>query len=224
MTMLSNTYELELDLVLATDNELAQWQTTDPTIVLDGAVDPLRFARAAPRILWILREPNGGGPWSLCEYLRDPSKGYNRWKMTAGLLIRVSHGLLNGLPPWGDWANDPAPITDCLRDVAVININKRGGGARADLSRLARSGEDFGPFILKQIESLSPTVVIMAGTRPFVPERLRCQLDATNTSGAIGVKLNETIYLSTHHTNQRRISHQAYYDQIRTETRRLYLD
>lgn len=55
-----------------------------PDSVLDGIVDANQFARTKPRILWILREANGGKGWDLRSWLRDllgqgPGVRYPDW-------------------------------------------------------------------------------------------------------------------------------------------------
>ena len=132
-----------LESILTVDALLLENQGRDPSLVLDGAVDVERYRIAKPRILWILREPNGRGPGDLREYFRSSLFTNNRWQSSAGLMVKVSHGLLNGRKMWGTWANDARAIADCLRDVSIININKRGGDARANWEGLYQATLDF---------------------------------------------------------------------------------
>lgn len=194
---------------------MATMQLADKTIVLDGAVDTVRYVQSRPRLLWVLREPNGGGPWDLREYFRDSLFKYSHWRMTAALMIRVSHGLLHGCLPWGTWAADARVIADTLRDVAAININKRGGGSTVDWSRLHSASREFSSIVGLQISLLSPQVVILAGTGTIVPPEFQRPC-VSRPVGNNHVWLRDgVLFISAYHTNQRHISHQAYYEAIR---------
>lgn len=201
------------------NRQLAEMQAADPRIVLDGAVDIVRYVAASPRILWVLKEPHGGGPWDLRHYFRDQlfSNDKGQWHRTAGLLIVVSHGLLNGNLPWGAWATDARSIADSLRDVAVININKFGGDAVADWDRLYRAGLELGPVIERQINALSPQIVILGGSFGVLPNTVRQRLAVFDESEQQAVKVGDTIYIRAYHTNQRTITHETYYQRIRDQ-------
>jgi len=203
------------DAILEVDKLFLDHQRRDQSIVLDGAVDLERYLKAIPQILWILREPNGGGPWDLRQYFREGLFAYNRWQSTAGLLIRVSHGLLNGRKPWGDWANDARSIADCLRDVAIINVNKRGGDSRVNWERLYRASVDFGEIICQQVAALDPQIVILGGTWDILPNRLKTKLNDLDNSDTNSACVGGTIYVRAYHPNQTRISHEEYYNRIR---------
>lgn len=202
------------DSIAAVDELLLERQQNDQAIVLDGAVDRDRYLRATPRILWILREPNGPGPWDLREYFRSTLFTYNRWQSTAGLMIRVTHGLLQGEEPWGAWADEARKIADCLRDVAVININKRGGDSRVDWSRLYQASLDFGDLICRQVEALRPQIVILAGSWEVLPSDLKSRLGPLDSSDANSTKLGDTVFIRAYHPNQMRITHADYYQRV----------
>ena len=193
------------------DKLLHGQQRRDQSIVLDGAVELDRYLIAAPRILWILREPHGAGPWDLRKFFRERLF----WKATAGLLIKVSHGLLNGCKPWSDWANDPRSIADCLRDVAIINVNKRGGDSRVNWKRLHLARLEFGEIICQQVAALAPQIVILGGTWSILPDRLKTKLSDLDSSDSNCACVGGTIYVRAYHPNQTKITHKAYYNCIR---------
>lgn len=188
-------------------------QIIDP-LILDGAVDINRYISTTPRILWVLREPHGRGSWDLCTFTRQELFTYNKWKMTFGLVIRVTYGLLNKQLIWDSWADDPKNIADCLRNVAIININKRGGDARVNWSRLHQASIDFGDLIIQQIEALSPNIVILGGTIDILPEKLISLLKDLKNPDVSAIKINNISFVKAYHTNQRRITHKEYYSNI----------
>ena len=209
------------DTILKVDKQLLELQSRDPSIVPDGAVDLERYLTVRPRILWILREPNGPDPcdpWDLRQFLREELSTYKSWQATYGLVVKVSHGLLNGCKPWGDWANRARCIADCLRRVAVININKRGGGSRVNWKRLYQASLDFGEIVCQQVEALDPQIVILGGTWGILPKELETQLsDLNNNSDSdfASVAVEGTTYVRAYHPSQTRIRHETYYNRIR---------
>ena len=202
------------DAILEVDELLLENQRRDQSFVLDGAVDVDRYLNARPRILWILREPNGAGPWDLREYFRSTLFTYNRWQSTAGLMIRVSHGLLDDRKAWNAWANDARAIADCLRDVAIININKRGGDSRVNWGRLYQASLDLCELICQQVAALHPQIVILGGTWEILPNQLKMQLNDLDNSDSYVASIGDTIYVRAYHPNQTRISQEEYYNRI----------
>ena len=92
----------------------------DPQTVADGPVVPARYAAAKPRMLWVLREPHGGGAWDLREFLRNDSQllGEPRWYCTYGAVAKISYGLIKCLP---------AEHVGRLRSRAVVDhVNGKG--------------------------------------------------------------------------------------------------
>jgi hypothetical protein len=196
---------------------LGEMQAVCEKLVLDGPVVSSRYAAAPLRILWILREPNGEGPWDLREFLSTPQNvfSYSRWSATIGLVAKVSYGLTHGAIPWGPWGNDARSCTEALADVAVININKRGGVSSVDWELLLRASSDFGDFIVRQVALLEPHVAIMAGTFPLLPRPLREALHILGDAEHCSSRVGNTVWIRTYHPNQRRIPHRDYYETVR---------
>ena len=42
----------------------------DPGVIEDGVSDEAQYTSAAYRIMYVLKEVNGGSGWSLCDHLR----------------------------------------------------------------------------------------------------------------------------------------------------------
>jgi len=214
---ISNNEVYMRDAISKVEKQLFDLQQQDPAIALDGAVDIDRYLKAKPRILWILREANQvGNLWDLRKYFREELFSYNRWKSTAGVMTCVSHGLLNQRMQWGPWAQNEnvRVIADCLRDVAVININKRGGLSRVDWGRLGSASSDFSDIIERQIEALQPDIIILGGTRDFLPDRLKNQLKHLDYSDHNSARIDNAIYIHAYHPNQSSITHEQYYESV----------
>ena len=189
----------------------------DSHTVADGAVVPSRYVLARPRILWVLRETNGGGDWDLREFLRSDTNlfSYPRWHCTFGALAKVSYGILNSLPIEDVEHLSARSAVDALREVAVVNVNKRGGGGRVDWAAFPDHAKDFSTLVESQIAALDPEILIAAGTVDFLPESLYASSKDLrgNTVGA--VRLSSSRWLvKCYHTAQTRIPQHQMYAQI----------
>jgi hypothetical protein len=187
--------------------------------VLDGAVVPSRYAAANPRCLWILREPDGEGPWDLREFLATDDKLFHHptWAKTFGLVATVSYGLLNGSLPWESWADSSRTLTDALRQIAVININKRGGGSQVNWEVLGQASLSYDPIVTEQIRLLRPQVVILGGTIGIIPKSIRDRLASIEDSPMTAAVVDGCVWFNGYHPNQRTISWEAYYNKVRDE-------
>jgi uracil-DNA glycosylase len=74
-------------------------------------------------------------------------------------------GLLNKLPAWTDVPQADGEFRrEWLRRVAVVNLNKAGGGASSDLRRLREIAARDADLLREQLALLDPSVVICGGT------------------------------------------------------------
>jgi len=101
-----------------------------------------------------------------------------------------------------------------LRDVAVINVNKRGGDSRANWTRLYQASLDLSEIICQQVAALCPQIVILGGTWEILPNQLKIQLNDLDNSDSNVAWIGDTIYVRAYHPNQTRISHEEYYRRI----------
>ena len=186
---------------------LSELRTKYPNAVLDGAVNEESWNKLSNnRILWILKEVNDY-PGDLRNLLKqfandsNPSGVYAHWKNTYGAVVQVSRGIINGCAEWGTWADNIDGIRNVLNEIAVINVNKLGGGSASDPKVLAESAEKFHDVIVKQIELLDPNIVILGGTKDAISKWLPMD-DASRK------------WIAAPHPAQRNITHQEYYDLI----------
>jgi hypothetical protein len=178
---------------------LKELQAKHPTVVLDGAVNNDQWnSQKDKRILWILKEVNDFAG-DLRNLLNDPDElyKYSKWKLTYGLVAKVSYGLLNN--KWVEDADSLVKGENILQKVAVINVNKLGGKEKSSIPKLRKAAKDFyDKYILKQIESLDPDIVILGGTAEVLPEK----------------DIMKNKWIPAYHPGQRKITHKQYYDLI----------
>ena len=192
---------------------LAELREQDPDIVFDGAVNNDFWTDSKTRILWVLKETNEFPKDKDLRVLLgeisnapDPNSVYNRWKATYGLVVKVSYGLLNNLE-WGEWADDMDSLLKngkTLEKLAIINVNKRAGGAKSDAKKLREAAGEFKEMLLRQIELLDPHIIILGGVSDIVLEWLK------------GIDKVRKIIVADH-PGQMKVVHKNYYELIREE-------
>ncbi|HEX7122140.1 MAG TPA: hypothetical protein VF178_07195 [Gemmatimonadaceae bacterium] len=191
-----------------------------PTAVLDGPVDTASYEAAPVRILWILREVYGDGtPWDLRGFLGDREKlfSYPRWHATYGLVAKVSHGLLHAIPPAGFHQLSAREAAQALDSIAVINLNKLGGGAQVNWPTFLERVRQFETFAARQVKALAPEMVIAAGTFDVLPATIRSSLQHAETGGHSYSHATMPFLVRAHHPGQRRMRHDTYYGNIASQ-------
>ena len=133
---------------------------------LDGITEYDLYVKAPVKILWVLKEPNGTKGGNHREFHLNV-KDYTRWQNTYGNIMIVSYGILDGdkdfneIPPID---KDECTINGSiiLDEIAIINVNKSGGGSVTPWGRIEKEYNRDGvkDFLLKQIEFINPDVII----------------------------------------------------------------
>jgi len=133
---------------------------------LDGITDFENYKKATKKLLWILKEPNSIGGGNQRVFHKDV-RDYSRWKGTFGNIMRVSYAILENID---EYKKIPEiNIKDCtinnkqvLNEIAIININKSGGGSvtpygKLDIEYRRNNVKDY---LLNQIELINPQIII----------------------------------------------------------------
>jgi len=169
----------------------------------DGAVDMEHYLSQDIRILWVLRETNGSN-FNFKKFLENP-KVYKKWKRTVGLVVKTSNSIFEGLD--GLKGNKyPKDVTKTMKKIAWINVKKTGGKANSNYNQLKVHADQNASLIESQIKELAPNILILAGTKGLVSDRVKNEI--STLAG------NETIVVNAYHTNQRKIKHHVYINRI----------
>ena len=201
----------------AHDRVLKSIKEHDQKTVADGPIVPEEYARANPRLLWILRETNGGGDWDLRKFLANDRElfSYPHWSATFGALAKISFGLLHDSPADLIAQMDAKDAVEALRSVAVINVNKRGGERRVDWDTFPDEAREFSPFVDQQVDALAPDIILAAGTADHLPAKYNTVAAELRQSTIGATRLESGTYLvKCYHTAQTTITHHALYNQI----------
>lgn len=132
-------------------------------ICKDGIINPDKFSKAKPKILFIMKDINNRGAKdpshgvrNIPEWLKDGPK-HQLWYTIA----RWSAGILNGFPSYKQI--DSKMIKESFEKIAAINLKKACGGARVDSEVInAYAHQDRG-LLLEQIKSIGPDFIISCG-------------------------------------------------------------
>jgi hypothetical protein len=159
----------ELDVELHELNLKSQ----DSVYVLDGIINVEKYLAAKYKILWILKEPYG--EWekgdSLCKEIdkkrswdEQPSSG----RPTYRPMIYASYGILNDFILWKEIpsiGNEYVYAT--IKSIAYINIKKNPGESTSSPSQIKKSYKENKDFLLRQIITYNPDIIIGGYTLPL---------------------------------------------------------
>jgi hypothetical protein len=130
-------------------------------VFLDGPIDADTYVGAPMRVVFILKEvnePYADREWDLREYIRDKARG-QAWNNVA----RWTRTILDGAS-WTDCQTiDDLTRREALRSIAVVNLNKEGGGSSTHRPSLRSAAQKARHLLARQIEILAPHVVVCCG-------------------------------------------------------------
>lgn len=135
-------------------------------VIYDGIINIKEYEKASVKILWILKEGNENNPQEERDH-RDfhtnVAAYYSGWKSTYKNIILPTYGILHNLE-YKDLPtlNDDATVKEecVLKKIALININKTGGGSKANSSVIEDNYTKHKDVLLQQIDGIVPDVII----------------------------------------------------------------
>lgn len=131
-------------------------------IVIDGLACEEEYFEAEYRIVYILKEVNGGENWDLRDFVNQGGR-VPTWDNVA----RWTEGIFNlhKEKPWGYWQeNNEARRKSILKKIGVINLKKNPGGYTSDPKEIEKAAKDNGELVKKQLELYKPDLIICGGT------------------------------------------------------------
>lgn len=130
------------------------------SFMADGLFDERKWKKQSVKILYVLKEANWeNGNRDLCEYLLS-EKSPTYWK-TWNNIVRWTQAIQCG----GEYQREitKADKTKWLKKIAILNIKKVGGGARANNEQIREYGQRDAVYIKRQIELYQPDIIICCG-------------------------------------------------------------
>ena len=162
---------MEENITARLDYLFATWQQdSGDQIVKDGVIQEDEWNRSRRKILFVLKEPNGGTKKALEDLARihndlrqveDPSRAGN-WAH----LGRWAYGLLGAgtehIPAFGE-ANGSANMLEAWRRIALMNLKKTPGKAQADMSAIEQYASANREALVRQLDIMQADIVVCCG-------------------------------------------------------------
>ena len=138
----------------------------DPTIIDDGVVDETQYLSAGHRIMYVLKEVNGGAGWSLCDHLRSGGRDQEH-DATWDNIARWTEGILH-LPEDKPWALMEKDCWDrrerMLPKICAVNLKKTSGSYVSNGQEIYDAALDNADILKRQLKLYAPDIVICCGT------------------------------------------------------------
>ena len=154
---------MEIDRFVKEEEEfLDEWAKELPGFIKDGVVNPQEYFSVKYKILFLLKEVNGGKDWDLRDYLMEGGR-----KQTWDNGSRWVEGILNldRETPWQDIDEvDEEYRKKWLNKIAAVNVKKVSGGHTSDMKEIYRFARENAERLCRQINMYEPDIVICGGT------------------------------------------------------------
>lgn len=141
--------------------------------ITDGVCDFEGYLMSNPKVMWILKEPNGQkedgslekGGWSIPGWsFKDDIEGVAKQK-TWQIIIYVMFGYLHGYKCKDmDYIRDNHQMAKVLQNIAYINVSKMPGYNTSSDSVIEQYYTQWKPILNLQIETYSPDIIIFGNT------------------------------------------------------------
>lgn len=170
---------------------LDKWAKSCQGLVRDGMINPDEYIKAPLRILYLLKEVNGGADWDLRSFVREGGR-----KQTWDNIARWTKGI-RAVPdeiPWEQLEN----ITEeerraILQQICAVNIKKTSGTYTADKKRITEAAGRDAEYLKKQINLYEPDIIICCGTEwNYWHEIMKTEPDWKETSRGIWYFIENT--------------------------------
>lgn len=153
-------------------NEITeQIKSIGESAVVDGIIDVDRYMKSHLKVMWILKETNSEGYWSIVDNYKD-----HEWLtkcnglMSIRRVIYASYGIMH--PEITNWKDFPwsyeEKCQDALKDIAFVNINKLPGSATANDEVIQNAYHTNRELLKMQFDTYNPDVVIFGNTLKYI--------------------------------------------------------
>lgn len=187
----------------------------DPSIIEDGIVSEEEYLDSKYKILYIMKEVNGGAGWNLKKFLYKGGR-----PQTWDNIARWTEGLLNINQEY-NWAyleeNNENRRKYYLKKIGVINLKKTSGGYTSNYKEISMAAFENRNLIKTQVDLYNPDIIICCGTADdFVKNYFDSKFVNWNMTkrGIQYIKCNNKIIVSFAHPEARIRDAYLYYSLI----------
>lgn len=147
----------------AENDFLDSWASSVPGFIRDGIADPEKYCSASVKLLFLLKEVNGGENWDLREFLKKDFGRNETWNVVA----RWVQGIFNLEKDfmWKELSeNNYERRKETLPYICAVNLKKASGKSVADNSVVRKTAKENRTAIKEQIALYKPDIIICCGT------------------------------------------------------------
>lgn len=138
------------------------WKNTIEGFIPDGIVNEKSYLASSPKVLYLLKEVNGGENWSLKDYLIAGGRPQT-WDNIARWQYGIQH--LDNDIEWKELDNCSSDWRkENLESICVVNIKKQSGSYECNYNTLIDAAIRNRDFLKRQIDMYHPDIVICCGT------------------------------------------------------------
>lgn len=149
--------------ITAKENELFnRLLSANRNIVQDGVADEEEYLAAKYKIVYILKEVNGGSGWDLRAFIRDGGRA-----QTWDNIARWTEAILNLQQdrPWSYWeSGNEKRRQRMLKKICAVNMKKTSGGSSAHPDEIYQAAIENRDILQKQMALYHPGLIICCGT------------------------------------------------------------
>lgn len=146
-----------------------EWESYRPGLIRDGAINEELYNNSSVKVLYILKEVNGGRNWDLRYFLQKGGRA-STWNNIA----RWQYGISN-LNREVDWIEIKNINSDFRRkqiaSSAIMNLKKDSGGNSANPNEIWTYAWDDRLLLRRQVAIYDADLIICCGTGEIVRDR-----------------------------------------------------
>lgn len=181
-----------------------EMRAANPEIIDDGVADEKEYLSAKYKIMYVLKEVNGGKSWSLREFIREGGRAQT-WDNIAQWTEAILD--LDSEKAWDYWEDQrEARRKKILKKICAVNVKKTSGGHTSHADEIYQSAMENSFILQRQLKLYHPDLIICCGTeKAFVDACYKNQeLDWKMTSRGIWYFVdNGTVVISFAHPEAR---------------------
>ncbi|RLA79556.1 MAG: hypothetical protein DRG78_12750 [Epsilonproteobacteria bacterium] len=178
----------------------------------DGIISKQHWDNTDIKVLFVLKETNKAKQniiTAISNALVNSSSGWWKGKVLRRI-GRLAYGLINYTGDIPSFEEAKKHGKSATLNIAYINMRKTSGGARTNEKSFNKHVEEYAPYIKKQIELISPDIVVLGGTYKQLKKFVYPEL--TRICERIH-KHNEMIFINAFHPASR-TSAKGLYEQV----------
>jgi hypothetical protein len=146
---------------------LNEWKKIRNNFISDGIVNIENYEKSKIKVLYILKEVNGGSNWDLRNFLDKDGGRYQTWSNIA----RWQYGIENYKDSdiWDKIEKIDGKFRKRqLKNISVINLKKESGKATSNMNEIWEYAWNDRDFLKKQISIYKPNIIVCCGTGEIV--------------------------------------------------------